>query len=111
MGIRNPETDMFPYCEGSLKHLMETFGKEPSIEEPYQDYEPVYEGPDKYGRTEPMDYVEPAYEQRACVGCLNNGMCDPGECKDCKDCIGHDFTQSNTGYAEPTVTSGGGGGY
>lgn len=25
--------------------------------------------------------------QQACSGCLNNGVCDPGECRDCTDCL------------------------
>jgi hypothetical protein len=24
---------------------------------------------------------------QACVGCLNNGVCDIGECSECVDCL------------------------
>ena len=27
-------------------------------------------------------------DKKPCSGCLNNGICDPGECQDCPDCIG-----------------------
>ncbi len=35
-----------------------------------------------YGR-EQREYKE---SSEACVGCLNNGVCDPGECSGCPDC-------------------------
>ncbi|MBL7160793.1 MAG: hypothetical protein ISS93_03010, partial [Candidatus Aenigmarchaeota archaeon] len=36
-------------------------------------------------------YKEPGPKEGSggsCSGCLDNGICDPGECSDCKDCIG-----------------------
>jgi hypothetical protein len=30
-------------------------------------------------------------EGQACVGCLNNGVCDPGECSECRDCLERRF--------------------
>ncbi len=36
--------------------------------------------------TQPVPLSKPAAQQ-ACSGCLNNGVCDPGECRDCSDCL------------------------
>ena len=40
-------------------------------------------GPDDFGRD---DFGQPG--GGVCSGCLNNGVCDPGECSDCRDCRG-----------------------
>jgi len=34
----------------------------------------------------PVPLSQPATQQ-ACSGCLNNGVCDPGECSECADCL------------------------
>lgn len=48
----------------------------------------------KSGMAVPVERVEPAMpververKVQACVGCLNNGICDVGECSECIDCI------------------------
>jgi len=57
-----------PCCQGICNSRCAPQTREPGV---YQ-AERVYTGP--------------------CSGCLDNGICDPGECKDCMDCQNVDFT-------------------
>ena len=46
---------------------------------------------DRYGKgydSGPVYDDEYYGEKKPCSGCLNNGICDPGECMDCPDCMG-----------------------
>ena len=38
---------------------------------------------------QPREFRQPQanQQQAACVGCLNNGVCDPNECSGCQDCM------------------------
>ena len=59
-------------------------------------------GPGEFGPQGPGEFMEPKpfigepkeFESKEpmkkgpCAGCLNNGICDPGECSECADCMG-----------------------
>jgi hypothetical protein len=51
------------------------------------DYEPRYDDRLDGGRDFGKE-GEQFGDQTPCSGCLNNGLCDPGECRDCPDCMG-----------------------
>jgi len=99
MGIRNPESDMLPYCEGSLVELIKKFSTKPTEQTANQQVErmePVQtESATSGGET-------PSTPTEVCAGCLNNGVCDPGECRNCPDCIASSASSS----ARSTSTGG-----
>ncbi len=112
MGMRGPE-DILPYCTGALAELMKTYGTKPPEVGPTQQPEtrpaescPQQPAPITCGTNE---RVVDEFDSNGCItarhceavsssggdggvapcsGCLNNGVCDPGECKDCADCMG-----------------------
>ena len=168
LGIRNPETDIIPYCEGNLKELMkydkskpegtregvgmcgdsicddkeqkdpqncpqdcgpllskpplpmqQTTSTQISISQPIQgefggqlcpdgicdDFEQKNPNacPQDCSGTSATTTSQQSFQTRpeqaitraqsasssrqACSGCLNNGVCDPGECSECADCL------------------------
>ncbi len=143
LGVRNPEEDIFPYCQGSMLELIKRFGTPekgkggPGIpgkcsgaecrqycsrgpaeakeclekmgqylpEEAIKGLKHLAEGGSYSGSDYEGDYnyqyqqesypggyppstatTSPQQEPAACVGCLSNGVCDPGECSGCPDC-------------------------
>ncbi len=145
-GVRNPEEDIFPYCEGNLLEMMKKYGTEPrgvpgecegdncreycgrgpeearkclehmgdimpddvrdDLERisrgemprgpprdeyrddyPKDDYRGDY-GDEPYRSDYPKDDYPKDDYSGSCSGCLDNGVCDPGECRDCRDCGG-----------------------
>lgn len=105
MGMRGPE-DIMDKCEGSMVTLMKTFGtrgegREPEFErerfereyragegfkEKYE-YERERFEPEPREFEEEPGFEEEGFEKEPCSGCLDNGICDPGECMDCPDCM------------------------
>lgn len=85
LGLKGPE-ELLPYCEGPLVELAKqqvAAQKTGPSRQPVEEKEPIKSVPSETTRGTP------------CSGCLNNGVCDPGECKDCKDCFNIDFTKEN----------------
>jgi len=91
LGVRDPEESIFPYCEGSFVEVMKQMAEQPgeisgpggcASEEECKEYCSRPENAD-----ECMEFVgEKGFEQKQCSGCLDNGICDPGECQGCPDC-------------------------
>ncbi len=91
LGARDPEQDIFPYCEGSFMEVMKHMAEQPgeisgpggctsNIEcEEYCSRPENVEECTRFGQKE-------GFEQKQCSGCLDNGICDPGECPGCPDC-------------------------
>ncbi len=158
LGIRTPEEDVFPYCEGPMVELIKKFGtggeNAPGVpgkcsgdecrnycgrgpadarvclghlgpylpEDAKRNLEQMAEGNfNNFRRSGPGDefkgfegnqeFREQGFQEfsssqefrqdfnefnrppqtfqqgQACSGCLNNNVCDPGECSECQDCI------------------------
>jgi polyhydroxyalkanoate synthesis regulator phasin len=82
------------YCEGPMAELVKMMPEPPQGEggrgfreggegfrkEPYRPEQGA-------GQSEPGKFREEPYKKEPCSGCLDNGVCDPGECADCPDCI------------------------
>lgn len=147
LGVRDPDKDIMPYCEGNLKELMKYDKQRPGgtregvgicgdticdeyeqqspemcptdcapllgiecspagtpcpTDPPCCDDAPCYQGvcssryvttsAERVYREEGVYKAEKQYTG-PCSGCLDNGICDPGECKDCSDCYNVDFTK------------------
>jgi len=87
-------------CEGPLVEMMTKYGMGPEGpgSPPPGGYGDPYgppSGPGSYqqpygpgGTQYEQPYTQPSGGKEPCSGCLNNGMCDPGECSDCPDCYG-----------------------
>ncbi|HLC68194.1 MAG TPA: fibronectin type III domain-containing protein [archaeon] len=91
LGIKNPETDIFPYCTGSLLGIMKTMSNEKS--QPTVASQPAIRRETAVQATIPQTTETSTASSgggggggESCSGCLNNGVCDPGECSYCADC-------------------------
>ncbi|MBI5347056.1 MAG: hypothetical protein HZB66_00410 [Candidatus Aenigmarchaeota archaeon] len=77
--------DKQKYCEGPMADIL---GGDRYVEwQPsgrIERVEPMT--PTQTVQTVPVQSSQQAV--KACVGCLNNGVCDPGECDGCQDCMG-----------------------
>jgi hypothetical protein len=71
-------------CTGDLAKLMQL--KPPGGDEKeLKTQEPASRPVETVQKTDYATPIETA--KQPCSGCLDNGVCDPGECSDCKDCI------------------------
>jgi hypothetical protein len=95
MGMRGPE-DILDECEGSMVTLIKMFGirgenRRPEFEKEYgprEEFEREKFEPERKIREKPKEgFKGENFEREPCSGCLDNGICDPGECVDCPDCL------------------------
>ena len=101
LGIKNPETDIFPHCSGPLLEVVKAMSKESVATRPSSDigYGGGGDFAGGFGEGEPIpaaDYPVSGggstasaarnTQGESCMGCFDNGVCDKGECTYCADC-------------------------
>ena len=122
LGIRSPEEDIFPFCEGTMIEMIKKYGTEDinnksneqgqaSKQESKQDFTKETErsferGNSEFDNQQQNNFIQqPASrpQQSACIGCFDNGVCDANECLECVDCS-RPVAQPAAVVAEQTIT-------